>query len=57
MHKIFGINIIDPAHFGPYSIHLVPMGTFQHGKHGNYRLKILLGSKVVGYLKLLPIVQ
>jgi len=54
MKIALGINIIDPPTFGPYSIHLVPVGTFQKGQHSNYRIKILLGSNIVGYLKIQP---
>jgi hypothetical protein len=53
--KVFGVNIIDPPLFGPYSIHAVPRGKYEKGQHSNFRLKILLGDDVVGYLLLNPI--
>ena len=52
--KVFGINIITPPLFGPYSIHAVPRGKYERGQHGNLRLKIFLGDDVVGYLRLYP---
>lgn len=54
MKIVLGINIIEPPYIGPYSVHLVPVGTFQKGKHSNYRIKIILGSDVVGYLIIQP---
>lgn len=52
--KVFGVNIIDPPLFGPYSIHAVSVGKYEKGKHSNARLKIFLGDDCVGYLRLQP---
>jgi len=52
--KVFGVNIIDPPLFGGYSIHAVPKGRYEKGKHTNLRLKIYLGDDCVGYLRLYP---
>jgi len=30
--KVFGVNIIEPPLFGPYSIHVVPRGKYEKGK-------------------------
>jgi len=53
--EVKGVNIIDPPLFGPYSIHIVPFGRFEKGRHGNYRLKIFSGDDAVGYLLLSPL--
>lgn len=52
--RVYGVNIIDPPLFGPYSIHAVPTGKYEREKHSNARLKIFLDDDCVGYLRLQP---